>query len=357
MYRKLFIPGPTHVRAEILEAQTEPMIGHRSQEYADLQGEVTGKLQKLLYTEQPVFLVTSSGTGMMEGTIRQAVKSRGLVTVCGAFSDRWYEVAVANGVPVDRVDVEWGEGITPELVDEALSQKEYDTLTVTFNETSTGVMNPLEEIAELVHAKYPDILILVDAVSGMAGAKLDFDAWGIDAAFASTQKAFALPPGLTVAAISERLLERSAEVENPGFYFNLQRFYKYYKRNNTPATPAISTIEALNVQMDDILEVGLDNRWQRHIDMAETVREWARTYFDLFPDERYLSNTVTTVENTRGISVVDLNAELAKRGAVISNGYGSKLREKTFRIAHMGDLTVADVEWLLTQINDILGLA
>ncbi|MGC9398182.1 MAG: pyridoxal-phosphate-dependent aminotransferase family protein [Anaerolineae bacterium] len=357
MYKKLFIPGPTHVREKILNAQTAPMIGHRSQEYADLQAEVTPKLQKLLYTEQPVFLVTASGTGMMEATIRQSVLTRGLVTVCGAFSDRWYKVAVANGVPVDRVDVEWGEGITPALVDEALSRDDYDTLTVTFNETSTGVMNPLQEIAELVHAKYPDVLILVDAVSGMAGAKIEFDAWGLDAVFASTQKAFALPPGLTVAAISERLLERSTKVESPGYYFNLQNFYKYYKRHQTPATPAISLIQALNVQMDDILEEGLENRWQRHIDMAETVRAWARQHFALFPDERFLSNTVTTVKNTRGISVADLNAELGQRGAMISNGYGSKLREKTFRIAHMGDLTVSDLEWLLGQIDDILGLS
>ncbi len=357
MYKKLFIPGPTHVREKILDAQAAPMIGHRSQAYADLQAEVTTKLEKLLYTEQPVLLVTSSGTGMMEGTIRQSVKTRALVTVCGAFSQRWYETAVANGVPADRLDVNWGQGVTPELVDEALSQGDYDTLTVTFNETSTGVMNPLEEIAALVHEKYPDVLILVDAVSGMAGAKIEFDAWGIDAVFASTQKAFALPPGLTVAAISGRLLARSEEVENPGFYFNLKRFYKYYKRSQTPATPAISLIQALNVQMDDILEEGLENRWQRHIDMAETVRAWARKYFGLFPDERFLSNTVTTVENTRGISVADLNVELGKRGAVISNGYGSQLREKTFRIAHMGDLTVNDVEWLLGQINDILGLA
>ena len=181
MYKKLFIPGPTHVREKILDAQTAPMIGHRSQEYADLQADVTPKLQKLLYTEQPVFLVTSSGTGMMEGTIRQAVKTRGLVTVCGAFSDRWHEAAVANGVPVDRVDVEWGQGFTPEMVDEALSKGAYDTLTVTFNETSTGVMNPLEEIAGMVHEKYPDIVILVDAVSAMAGVKIEFDAWGLDA--------------------------------------------------------------------------------------------------------------------------------------------------------------------------------
>ena len=356
MYKKLFIPGPTHVRDEVLNAQAAPMIGHRSKDYSDLQGEVRPKLQKLLYTEQPVFIYASSGTGLMEGSIRQAVNKRALVTVCGAFSDRWYKVAEANGIPVDRVDVEWGQGITPELVDEALSKGDYDAVTVTFNETSTGVMNPLKDIAAMVREKYPEVLVLTDAVSGMAGAKLEFDAWGVDVAFASTQKCFALPPGLAVAAVSERALKRAEEVPNCGYYFNFLNMLKYYKKDQTPATPAISLIEALNKQLDDILEEGLDNRWARHLEMANLVRDWARRYWGLFPDEHFLSNTVTTVENTRGISVAGLNDELAKRGAMISNGYGSKLKEKTFRIAHMGDLQVSDIKWLLDQINDILGL-
>ncbi len=359
MYKKLFIPGPTHVRQEILDAQTAPMIGHRAPEYAELQGEIRPKLQKLLYTEQPVFIYASSGTGVMEGSIRQAVRpgKRALVTVCGAFSDRWYQIAVANGVPTDRVDVAWGEGVTPEVVDEALSRGDYDALTVTFNETSTGVMNPLGEIAALVREKYPETVLLVDAVSGMAGAKIPFDAWGLDVVLASTQKCFALPPGLAVAAVSERMLARAAEVPNRGYYFDFLNMLKYYKKDQTPATPAISLIRALNQQLDDIMAEGLEARWARHLEMAETVRTWARKHFALFPDERFLSNTVTTVKNTRGISVADLNKALGERGAMISNGYGKQLREKTFRIAHMGDLTVADIQWLLGLIDDILGLA
>ncbi len=357
MYKKLFIPGPTHVRDEILHAQAAPMLGHRSKEYADLQAEVTPKLQELLYTEQPVFIYTSSGTGVMEGSIRQTVRKRALITVCGAFSERWYNIAVANGVPADRLDVEWGQGFTPEMIAEALDKGDYDVLTVTFNETSTGVMNPLKEIAATVREHFPDVLILVDAVSAMAGAKIEFDAWGLDVVLGSSQKCFALPPGLTIAAVSERALKRAEQVPNRGYYFDFLNMLKYYKRHQTPATPAISLIQALNKQMDDILAEGLENRWARHLAMAEEVRAWARKYWALFPDERFLSNTVTTIKNTRGVSIADLNVELGKRGAMISNGYGSKLREKTFRIAHMGDLTVEDIRWLLGQINDILGLA
>jgi aspartate aminotransferase-like enzyme len=248
-----------------------------------------------------------------------------------------------------------GQAITPELVDEALSQGDYDAFSVCHNETSTGVMNPIREIAELIHDKYPDVLILVDAVSGMAGSKIEFDAWGLDVCLAGTQKCFALPPGLTVAAVSDRARERALQVPNRGFYFAYDAMDTKYDKHQTPATPAISLIQALNKQMDDMFAEGLENRWARHIEMAEIVRAWARDNFGLYGDERYLSNTVTNVENTRGISVAGLNAELAKRGAMISNGYGS-LKEKCFRIAHMGDLQVSDIRWLLDQINDILEL-
>lgn len=355
MYKKLFIPGPTHVDDEILEAQTAPMIGHRMKEYSDLQAEVTAKLQEMLYTQQRVYLFASSSTGVMEGAIRQASNKKILSTVCGAFSKRWYEIVLANGVPTEKVEVPSGQATTVDLVDEALSRGDYDAITLTMNETSTGIMNPVEDIAKMIHQKYPEVLILVDAVSCMAGAKIEFDAWGLDVCLAGVQKCFALPPGLTVAAVSDRARQRGKTVADRGFYFAWDAMDKSYEKSQTPATPAISLIQALNVQMDRILAEGLENRWQRHIEMAEYTRAWARKHFRIFGDEGYLSNTVTNIENTRGISVADLNKELGKRGAVISNGYG-ELKEKCFRIAHMGDLGMADMQWLTAQIDDILGL-
>jgi aspartate aminotransferase-like enzyme len=356
MYKKLFIPGPTHVRDKILQAQAVPMIGHRAKEYSDLQAEVTPKLQTLLYTEQRVYMFASSSTGVMEGAVRQASTRKVLNCICGAFSKRWHGITKDNGVPCDAIEVPMGQATTPEAVDEALSKGDYDAITVVLNETSTGLTNPVKEIAALVREKYPDVLILVDAVSGMAGIKIEFDAWGLDVCLAGVQKCFALPPGLTICAVSDRARERALQVPNRGHYFAYAQMDKKYEANQTPATPAISLIQALNLQMDDILAGGLENRWQRHKDMAEIVRDWARKYFALYSDERYLSPTVTNVKNTRGISVKDLNAELGKRGAMISNGYGD-LKEKCFRIAHMGDLTVDDINWLLGQINEVLGLS
>jgi aspartate aminotransferase-like enzyme len=355
MYKKLFIPGPTHVRDEILRAQAVPMIGHRATEYAELQKEVTLKLQKMLYTAQRVFLFASSSTGVMEGAVRQCATQKVLNTVCGEFSRRWHEITVSNGIPCAQVQVPLGDAITPDLVEDALSRDTYDAVTIVMNETSTGVMNPVCEIAAAIRDRHPDVVILVDAVSAMGGVPIAFDAWDIDVCLAGVQKCFALPPGLSVCAISERAMERSRHVSNKGTYFNFEVNDRYYQRNQAPATPAISLIQALNVQMDDILAEGLENRWASHVQMAERVRGWARAYFRLFSDERYLSNTVTNIENTRGIDVGALNAELGRRGAMISNGYG-ELKNKCFRIAHMGDLTLEDIDWLLAQINDILGL-
>ena len=354
MYKKLFIPGPTHVIDEILEATAVPMVGHRSTDYSDVHGAVVPKLQKLLYTENRILLSTSSSTGMMEGSVRNCVKTKALMTNCGAFSKRWAQIAQVNGKEVEVIEVPMGQAVTPEMVDEKLAQGGFDTVCITHNETSTGVMNPLQEIAAVVK-KYPGVLILVDAVSSMSGAEIRVDDWGLDVVLAGTQKCFALPPGLCVVSVSQAAMDRSAEVENKGYYFDFVALDKKAQANQTPATPVFSLINALNVQMDRILAEGVENRFARHAEMAAFVQEWARKHFAVYGDENYLSPTVTNVHNTRGISVADLNKELGKRGAMISNGYGS-LKETCFRIAHMGDLQIEDLVWLTGQIEEILGL-
>lgn len=355
MYKKLFIPGPTHVDDEVLEAMSMPMIGHRDALYSDLHGAVVGKLQKMLKTDNRIYLSTSSSTGMMEGSLRNTVQKKALMTNCGAFSRRWAEIARANGKEIEVIDVEWGTATTPDLFDKHLAQGGFDSVFVTHNETSTGVLNPLKEIGQMVKEKYPDVLVLVDAVSSMAGAEIKVDEWGLDVVLAGTQKAFALPPGLCVVTVSDQAFERSTQVENKGYYFDFEVFEKKAVKHQTPATPAVSIINALNVQLDRIFAEGPDKRYQRHFDMADHVRGWAKEHFDLYSDENYLSPTVTNVHNTRGVDVVNLNQELAKRGAMISNGYGD-LKGTCFRIAHMGDLQVADVQWLTGEIDDILGL-
>src|SRR4030042_6765363 len=180
MYKKLFIPGPTHVRDEILQAQAVPMLGHREKEYAALQAEVTPKLQKLLYTAQRVYLYACSSTGMMEGSVRQASVKRVLNTACGAFSKRWHDITKDNGIACDMLEVPLGQAITTDLIDAALAKADYDAITLVMNETATGIMNPIQDNAALIREKYPDVMILLDAVSCMSGVKIEFDAWGLD---------------------------------------------------------------------------------------------------------------------------------------------------------------------------------
>jgi len=355
MHKKLFIPGPTEVREDILDVMKTPMIGHRSKEFSELYDSVIPKVKKVLYTENKVFLSTSSATGLMEGAIRNCVKEKALNLVCGAFSKRWHQITKANGKEADVVEVEWGKAILPEMVRDALKTGKYDAVTFVHNETSTGVMNPIYEIAEVMK-EFPDVSFLVDAVSSMVGVKIEVDRLGIDVCLAGVQKAFALPPGLALCSVSEKALKKAESIPNRGYYFDFLTFLKYDQdKHQTPTTPIISIIFALDKQLDRFFEEGLENRFARHLEMANYVRDWTRQYFAFFPDEKYLSNTLTAIKNTRGISVADLNKELGKRGAMISNGYG-KLKEQSFRIAHMGDLTLDDMKWLLSQINEILGL-
>lgn len=292
----------------------------------------------------------------MEAAVTNGVKKRCLCLVNGAFSQRWYQIAQQNGVPCDRVDVEWNKAIKPELVDEKLSSGKYDAVTMVFNETSTGMMNPLKEVGEAIK-QYDDVLFLVDSVSAMAGTEIRVDEWGIDMCLAGLQKAFALPAGLAVASVSDRLLARAEDVEKRSYYFNLLNMYKYHQRSQTLSTPAIPHLFALCRQLKDIVDVeGIENRFKRHQEMAHYVQEWALEYFDIYPEKGYWSQTVTCILNTRDISIPDLNKELVNKYHMrIANGYGD-LKGKAFRIGHMGDWTLADIRGLLASINDILSL-
>lgn len=355
MHKKLFIPGPTEVLPEVLAAQTKPMFGHRMKEASELGTSVINKLKKVLETDNYVIVWTGSGSLIMEASLRNSVKKGVLNTVCGAFSERWYKMAKANGLPCGAIEVEWGKAIKPEMVDKELSTGKYDVLCLTHNETSTGIMNPIEEIADVVHEKYPDVLILVDAVSSLTGAKIDVNKF--DVVLTSTQKCVALPPGLSFCTVSDRFFERAATVENRGYYTDFLMMKKYIddRGGQTPSTPNLALYNALDFQLDRMLAEGMENRYKRHSEMAAKVREWAKKHFEMFPEDGYESETVTVIANTKGTSIADLNKALAEKGLAIANGYGSKLKEKTFRIAHMGDLKSEDIDEVLGAIDEILG--
>ena len=353
---RLFIPGPVMVKDDVLQQLARPTLGHRNKEYAQLHGEVVDMLKKILFTEQNVFLSTSSASGIWEAAIRNCVApdETVLCTMCGAFSDKWADVARSCGKNVDELKVDWGKAVTTDMIDKKLATGKYASITLVYNETSTGLTNPLYEVAEMMKAKYPDILTFVDAVSGMVGLPIHFDKLGWDITFASVQKAFAIPPGLAVAAVSKRALDKSKTVPFRGYYFDFQEIAKAASKNQTTTTPAIPHIMALHYQCTKLVNEGMEHVWARHKEMADFVKGWAKENFDLFCEEKYASNTLTTVKNTREINVSQTIAAVQqKHNTIFSNGYGD-LKEKTFRIAHMGDITLADVKELCGWIDDEL---
>lgn len=355
MSKKLFIPGPIDISEDILAQMANQVISHRGSEASALQEAITEKLQDLFYTKNNILLSTSSGSGLMEGSIRSCTLKRAAVLSCGSFGNRWHKMGVLNGVPADLFKVELGKAIEPEMVDKVLSTNKYDTVMVTHNETSTGIANPIKEIGEVIK-KYDDVVYCVDAVSSAGGIKIEVDESNIDICLTSLQKALGLPPGMSLCTFSEKAKKRAEKVPNRGYYFDLLAIYEYINNKNYqyPSTPSLSHMFALNFQLEKILKEGLDNRFKRHEEMANLVRKWAQEHFQIFTDVNYLSNTLTVIENTQGISVSNLNEKLQERGFLIANGYGD-LKEKTFRISHMGDYTVQDVNELLININEILG--
>jgi predicted phosphoserine aminotransferase len=346
---QLFIPGPVSVSPEVAMAQARPMIGHRGADFETLFARIQPKLRRVFATQQRVYVSTSSGTGLQEAAVRNCVRSRCLNLVNGAFSERWHQITLANGKEGVKLEVPWGRAIRPEQVEEALAQGGFDAVTVVHNETSTGVMNPLAEIAHVVK-RHEDVLLLVDAVSSLGGVAIDCDGLGLDVLLTSSQKCLGLPPGLSFCAVSDRALARARTVPHRGYYFDFLELEKYLLRNQTPATPAISLLFALDVQLDRMLAEGLEARYARHARLAARVQSWAAEKHALFAEEGYRSPTVTTVSNVRQIDVPGLNRHLRALGMAISDGYG-RLKGQTFRIAHMGDTTDADIERLLAAIE------
>ncbi len=350
----MFVPGPVDVDPDILNAQTRPMLPHRSKEYEEIFHRAEGKARQLFGTQYRVFISASSGTGLQEAAVRNFAPRSVLACVNGAFGARWHDVAVSNGKAVTRLEFEWDQPVDPQAVTQALQAQEHDILIVVHNETSTGLQNPVAEIAAAARQVSPETLICVDAVSSLGGAPMEMDAWGLDFVLTSSQKALALPPGLALGATADRALARAEQVPDRGWYFDLVRLEKSRLKNSTPATSAVSLVYALDAQLDRILAEGLENRFARYLAMAERVRAWAlERGFGLYAPEGYRSRTVTTIVNTREMDIAALNAFLLERGMRIANGYGP-LKNKTFRIAHMGELTLDDVETLLAAIDEFL---
>lgn len=353
MSYKLFIPGPVAVSEKTLRAMTRPMIGHRSSDFISLYRGLTPPLQALFGTRNSVYLASSSAWGVMEGALRNVVQKKVLCCMNGAFSDKWLDVARRCGLDATGLRFEWGQPVDPEALRAELAKGGYDAVTLIHNETSCGCMSDLAALADVLR-EFPSVISVVDTVSSFSAMPINQDALGLDIVLSGSQKALALPPGLTVLSVSQRALERAAIAPARGYYFDLLEFEKNHIGGMTPSTPVIPLIYALQSKLEDIAAEGLGVRFARHLRLNQSVRAWGSTKgFGLFPRAGHGSVTLNCFANTRSVDLVALNAKLKVRGFVIDGGYG-KLKGVTFRISNMGDETDATMAQLLDALDNVL---
>lgn len=353
-----FLPGPTEVREEVMAAMMGPMIPHRGSEFEQLFERLQQGLRPVFKTERPVYISSSSATGMMEGAIRCAPPGRILCLVNGAFSERFAHIASMCGRDVDRYEVAWGQIHTIPQLEERLSIRKYSAITVVHSETSTGALNDVRAVSDCAHRR--GIFCLIDSVSGLAGAELHFDEWKLDYVLTGSQKALALPPGLSFAVASSAYVDQANGTHGRGVYFDLVELDAYARRNQTPSTPALSLMYALEVQLQSIAAEGLEARWARHRAMATRTQEWITKISDETGKRLvniaplgFQSPTVSAIRLPSDLPADGFTAAVAKRGIVVGSGYG-KLKGSTFRIGHMGDHTVETVERCLAACSSVL---
>lgn len=351
---KFFVPGPTWVRPELQQEMLRPMIGHRSPEFRDLFRGINLGLKDLFGTTQTTFVVTSSGTGVMQAALENCVARRVLVTTCGAFSERWYNIAESLGYEVDRLDSGWGSAVDPGELGDHLARHHrahYDAVTITHNETSTGVTNDVAALAAVVREEAPDALVLVDSVSALGGIPVEFDKWNVDVCLASVQKCLALPPGITVAAVSDAALARAKKHPYRGTYFDFLAYKEKADDDSVPSTPSIPHFYMLGAQLERILhEEGLEARFERHKQMRDIVHARTSRFARLASDPAVASATVTTLAPV--LPPEAIRTEMKKRGYTLGGGYG-QWKDTTFRIAHMGDMPIADLEAMLDVLAEV----
>ena len=355
-----FLPGPTEVRPEVLQAMVAPMLPHRGRAFEQLFARIQDGLRVVFDTTRPVYIGSCSATGMMEAGIRCAPAGRVLGLVNGAFSGRFAHIARACGREVDTYDVEWGEAHDPDELARRLERGDYSVVTVVHSETSTGVLNDVRRLSDVAHRF--GARCLVDSVTGVGGAELHTDEWELDYVLTGSQKAIALPPGLAFAVATDAFIREAADVPDRGVYFDLVEFEAYARKHQAPNTPSLSLYYALARQLDDIAREGMEARWARHRAMAERTYAWVDDMraagFDIaiLAPAGHRSPTVSTITLPSWLPSATLVPMVADRGYVIGAGYG-KLRDTTFRIGHMGDHTVQELDGCLAVVSQALETA
>lgn len=353
-FGRFFLPGPTEVHPEVLAAMQRPMIGHRSSAMEAMLQRMAPQLGALFRASRPVLVGTTSATGFMEMAVRNGVRRRALSLVNGAFSERFANLVSAAGKECIRLEVPLGCAVEPDLLRDALRRTPVDAVTMVHSETSTGVLQDVQALATVAR-EFEDVLVLVDAVTSLAGSPVEPEGWGLDFTFTGSQKALALPPGLAFGVASARMGERAKTLPGRGLYFDLVSFEKATASFKPTNTPALSLLYALEVQLARVeRDGGVEQRWRRHEAMRDRIDRWATARgLAQLPPEGRRSWTVSCINLPEGRAGRGVVAAVKAQGWTIGTGYGP-LQESTIRIGHMGDHSVATLDQLLTVIDEVL---
>ena len=354
--KNLRIPGPTPCPDYVLEAMGQDMINHRGPEFQDMIKRTTEGLKSIFQTSNDVFILTASGTGAMEAAVVNTLSPGDTVlsVSIGVFGDRLGQIAETYGANVIKFTTTWGTAADPNDVKKVLDDNpNIKAVIVTHNETSTGVTNDMAAISKVV--KDADKLLLVDAISSLSSLPFYTDEWGCDVVMSGSQKGYMIPPGLAFISVSERAWEASKEATMPRFYWDFGRAKSYLERGQTPWTPAVSIFYALDVALQGMFKEGMENVFQRHIDLANKTRAGIKNLgLELFADETHASNTVTAIKVPEGVNGGDLAKRMQSDHDVVLGGGQGSLTGKIFRIGHLGHVYEEDISVVLSALEDVL---
>lgn len=353
---QLRIPGPTPLPERIVRSMNRPMIDHRGPEFAAILAEVTAGAKRVFKTKNDLMLLTCSGTGGLESAVANLVSpgDEVVAAVCGNFGERFAALASAYGADVVRLEFEWGQPVDPDDLAQVLERHpKAGVVLLTHNETSTGLTNPLRELARV--ARQADRLVVVDGVSSVSSIDIETDAWGIDVAVSGSQKGWMAPPGLALVSVSERAWALQAKARSPRFYFDWKEARMWAEKGMTPFTPAVNVAFALQEGLHMLEEEGLENVYERHRKLARATQAGLQALgFTLYARDGYRSNTVTSAVPPAGLDVAALRKLLdTKYGVVIAGGQG-KMTGKMVRVGHLGAVAEGDVVQVIWAIEQAL---
>jgi aspartate aminotransferase-like enzyme len=355
MKLKLLIPGPVELSSEVLLAMARPPMGHRTPDFEEILEECWNILREVFQTREDVMILTGSGTSAMEAAVASTIK-RGEEVICiggGKFGERFVDISRSHGLTVREIPVEWGAAVLPEDVEAVVAESSAKAITLTHNETSTGVVHDARAVGRI--ARDYGLLYILDGITSVGGDEVKVDSWGIDICITGSQKCLAAPPGLAMLSVSERAWDAVEENEERGFYLDLAAYRRALKKKTTPYTPSVSLIYGLREALRMVKKEGIKSRIKRHRNLALASRKAVRAMnLELFPDEEVASNTVTAIKIPEGLTDDDVRGGMKRDHGILLAGGQSKLKGRIFRIGHMGNVGYGDLLEALAALERVL---